>query len=237
MTRLSWSPRTDLETGVDHGVVYLVDDTVAWNGITSIEESPSNSSTESYYFDGVKTIDRVISEDFVAHINAYLSPEELDEYRYSFGFSYRTNHDDGHKIHLLYNVRMLPSSKGWTSSSQIADPSDFAWDLYTSPESADHLKPFSHLVIDVDSANPDSIAAIENLLYGTDDEDPIFPSVQEVIDLFEENSVLFIVDHGDGTWTAAGPDDMVYMLDDTTFAISSPTVDYIDEDTYTVRNY
>lgn len=237
MTRIEWAPLRDFETGVDRGVVYISDGAVPWNGITNIEEDPGESTTSSYYFDGVKTLDQVSGEDFTAHISAYICPEELDDYRGLFGFVYRTIHGDGHKIHLLYNVRMVDTTQAWTTDGDKVNLSDFTWDLYTTPVATPSLKPFAHLIIDVDPAHPDNISAIEDLLYGTDSTDPTLPSPEEVIDLFEENAILTVVDHGDGTWTATGPDEMVHMIDGTTFEIVSPTVAYSNPDTYNVSNY
>jgi hypothetical protein len=115
--------------------------------------------------------------------------------------------------------------------------SDFAWDLYTVPVPTTGLKPFSHLVIDVAPAHPDNITALEDLLYGTVSTDPSLPPPEDIIALFEENAIMTVIDHGDGTWTATGPDDMVHMIDSTTFEVVSPTVFYTDPVTYNVSSY
>jgi hypothetical protein len=55
MTVLAWDQTGDrvYQTGIDHGVLYLHDGTVAvWNGLTDIEES-ENAELKSFYLDGV----------------------------------------------------------------------------------------------------------------------------------------------------------------------------------------
>ena len=55
MATLTWDQTGErlYETGVDHGVLYLPDDKgeyasgVAWNGLTTVTESPSRSSCQS----------------------------------------------------------------------------------------------------------------------------------------------------------------------------------------------
>jgi hypothetical protein len=78
--------------------------------------------------------------------------------------------------------------------------------------------------------------ALEDVLYGTDDESPRLPSPEEVFEIFEENAILRIIDNGDGTWTAIGPDSAIEMLDSETFEITWPSAVYIDADTYTISS-
>ncbi len=55
MAVLVWDEIGDrtYQTGVDHGVLYLQDGTVAvWNGLTDVEESPSGE-LKSFYLDGI----------------------------------------------------------------------------------------------------------------------------------------------------------------------------------------
>lgn len=237
MAKLIWTPLQNFEAGVDRGVVYLPTGAVPWNGLTDVEEDPSEATTESYYFDGIKSLDVVNGEAFAAHLTAYFAPEELDDYNDTFGLTYRTIRGDANKIHLLYNVTMVPSSRGWTVADGRVNPSSFAWDLYTTPVTTPTLAPFGHLIIDTTEIHQDNLVWIDETLYGSVSENPRLPDPDEIIDFFDANAILSIVDHGDGTWTATGPDDMVHMLDATTFEIISPTVIYIDPNTYNVRSY
>jgi hypothetical protein len=152
--------------------------------------------------------------------------------RTHFGLSYRVQTDHGYKIHLVYNALATPSQGNYV----YASASSFSWDLTTrGAKSAEGIY-VSHLVIDSEEAYPWTIEALENTLYGTDELPPRLPSPDEVLDIFEENSILRIIDHGDGTWTAIGPDDVVSMIDATTFQINYETAVYIDANTYTVHS-
>ena len=64
MSKLVWDAVGEhfYETGVDHGVLYLYNQTskaydngVAWNGLTSVQESPSGAESNAQYgLDGLK---------------------------------------------------------------------------------------------------------------------------------------------------------------------------------------
>lgn len=64
------------------------------------------------------------------------------------------------------------------------------------------------------------------------------PSLPPLVDLmnFVQSWVLIdVVDNGDGTWSATGPDQVVQMLDSTTFQIETPQAVYLDNDTYELQ--
>jgi len=94
----------------------------------------------------------------------------------------------------------------------------------------------SHFVIDTSVAYPAAVADLETILYGTETSDARLPDPFELFDFFESHSILLIVDHGDGTWTATGPDDVITMLDPTTFQISWPSAVYVDDVSYTLTS-
>lgn len=60
------------------------------------------------------------------------------------------------------------------------------------------------------------------------------PSMAELLEMIANWTLIEVTDNGDGTWTATGPDDLIKMLDATTFQISSPAATFIDEDTYQI---
>jgi len=59
---------------------------------------------------------------------------------------------------------------------------------------------------------------------------PILPSFQKLLKFIE----FRITDNGDGTWTIVCPDDLVVMLDSTTFQISDVNATYLDTNTYEI---
>ncbi len=69
MAQLVWDElgQRYYETGVDHGVLYLPNnqgayiDGVAWNGLTSISESPSGAEPNAQYADNIKYLNSLFS--------------------------------------------------------------------------------------------------------------------------------------------------------------------------------
>ena len=257
MTKLNWDAIGDrlYEVGVDRGVLYPSQGPgVAWNGLISITQSPQSDDTTSRYVDGQAYSARKLREGFAATLQAITYPEELltfdgvmdiltSQRRRSFGLSYRTRIGDdihgverGYNIHLVYNALASPSEREFQTLNDEANTTPFSWSLSTLPERILGSMIGSHFVIDTSKAYPHAVEALEAILYGSESNDPQLPSVQELLELFENSSILKITDHGDGTWSAEGPDDVVYFIDDTTFVIDWPSAIYIDDVSYTVHS-
>lgn len=62
------------------------------------------------------------------------------------------------------------------------------------------------------------------------------PGMLEVVAMFENASLLKITDHGDGSWTAEGPDEAIQMLSPTEFEITWPSAVYLSSDTYRISS-
>lgn len=60
------------------------------------------------------------------------------------------------------------------------------------------------------------------------------PPLSDLVSLLNTWVMIDIVDNGDGTWTANGPNDFIRMLDSTTFQISGASAIFTDEDTYEI---
>lgn len=260
MPKLSWSNIGDrfYETGIDRGVMYPVSGPgVAWNGLIAVREQAMGGESRPYYQDGVKRINNASSEEFGAIIEAYTYPDEFAECdgttsfgrglsvdnqpRKSFGFSYRTrigndldSTDHGYKIHLVYNALVAPTDREYSSISDSTDVANFSWPITTTPIDIHGKKASAHLVIDSTKCDPYLLESVEELLYGTGSAQPTLPSPQQIISLFENWVTVQVVDHGDGTWTASGPDPVVRFTSDTEFIISWHTANPIDAISYTV---
>jgi hypothetical protein len=136
----------------------------------------------------------------------------------------------------VYNVVVSPSVYIY----QQTDSESYSWDFTSLPVEI----PLSwygavrtaHLIIDADVAYIETLAALEDVLYGTDEEDPRLPFPEEVFQIFEDHSILIVTDNGDGTFTVTGPDSAIIMLDPDTFQITWPSAVYIDADTYTIHS-
>lgn len=214
MAKLVWDKSGEhlFETGVDHGVLYpqAADGSypkgVAWNGLTSVSESPSGAEATALWADNIKYLNLYSAEEFGATIEAYTYPDEFAELdgsaeiapgamigqqnRKAFGLSYRTvlgndiqGNDYGYKLHLIYGAQASPSEKSYETINDSPDAITFSWELNTTPTNVTGHKPTASLVIDSTKCDATKLAALEEILYGTDNEDPRMPLPDEVATL------------------------------------------------------
>jgi hypothetical protein len=240
--RMSWDDADrSYSQGVSNGVLYPENSPgVSWSGLISVKEK-GDDAPSSQYVDGQKYRDKLVPSVFAGTISAFTYPDQFEPYngvvagltaqhKSSFGFSYRTNSE----IHLVYNAMTSPSSDKYASISESASPNAFSWDFMTLPVDIPTGKASSHIVVTLEYADPDAISALEDILYGDDDNEPSLPTPETVYELFESFTTLTITDNGDGTWTAVGPDSAITMLDSVTFQIDWPSALFIDADSYQI---
>lgn len=244
MTRINWgqAPRP-YDAGLDRGVLYSDGLGVPWNGLISVEETDPGELDATHYFEGRLLVVVEDLSDFAATIEAYTYPNEFEDYTgfglqdpyKRFGLSYRTGNSEGDKLHLVYNALSKPSNRTWKTLTQSSEPTTFSWDISTSAIPIPGARPASHLVVDT-SSFPNVIETIGEWLYGTDTSDPRLPTPAELIDLFETETMLKVVYHGDGTWTATGPDSMIQVLGDGSYHIQSPSAFPLDNGAFVVSS-
>lgn len=210
---------------------------MAWNGLVSVDEKDTGSLDITQYFDGQRSVIMQESGEFEASISAFTYPDDISEtvWYKRFGFSYRTQHADAYRIHLVYNALVKPTSRAWSSINSSPGPTLFSWDMFTSPVLIPGARPAAHLILD-SLAVPEVTEALESRFYGTDATEPEMPSPSEIIDIYEAVTTLKIVYNSDGSWTVDGPDGVVIPFPDGTFQISSPSAAFLDEDTFTVHS-
>lgn len=202
MAKLVWDQVGEklYETGTDHGVVYPQDASgayshgYAWNGLTSVSESPSGAEPTDLWADNVKYLSIRSAEEFGATIEAYTYPDEFavldgsaeiadgvmigQQTRKAFGFCYRTRigndiqfEEHGYKLHLLYGCSVSPSEKAYQTINDSPEAITFSWEMTTTPVAVKGYKPTASLVIDstkFTGDKADKLTALENVLYGTD---------------------------------------------------------------------
>ena len=200
MARLVWDQTGErlYETGVDRGVLYLLDNLgaysngVAWNGLTGVTESPSGAEATDLYADNIKYLTMRSTETFGATVEAYTYPDEFAECdgsasladgvmigqqsRKTFGLCYRTvvgndvnGNDHGYKLHLIYGATASPSEKAYATINDSPEAITFSWELSTTPVNVTGFKPTASITIDSTKADPDCLAALEAVLYGGDE--------------------------------------------------------------------
>lgn len=211
------------ETGVRQGVLYVqaangtYPEGVAWNGLTGVTESPSGAEANAQYADDIKYLNLYSKEEFGATVEAFTYPEEFAECdgsaepetgvyigqqnRKSFGFSYRTvlgndtaGEEYGYKLHLIYGCKASPSEKSYSTINDSPEAITFSWEVTTTPVNVKNHKPTATLTIDSTMVDPDKLASLEAILYGTDGEGGAqgttasLPLPDAVIAMFAEDS-------------------------------------------------
>jgi hypothetical protein len=214
MTQLTWDNVGDrrYETGVDHGVLYQIDETgayvdgVPWNGLTTVTESPSGAESNKQYADNIVYVNLLSAEEFGGTIEAFTYPDEFGQNdgseelapgvlvgqqgRRPFGLAYRTlmgndidGQDHGYKLHLVYGATASPSEKAYATVNDSPEAAALSWEFSTTPISVTDRKPTSLLTIDSTMTDPDVLEQLEDILFGTEADDARLPSPDEVIAL------------------------------------------------------
>lgn len=258
MTRVSWSDTSDrkFETGISNGVLYLPTGGIAWNGLQSFEEEQGDE-IQSFYIDGRKYLDLPNPGDFAGTLMVYTYPKEFGPYigdveikpglfvdnqpLQSFDISYQTivgdsvvGIDRGRKIHLLYNLTAIEDATQYNSMSNQITPNNLSWKIQGVPEWVSGYRPTAHAVVDTSRSNPYFIEELTDILYGTASTNPRLPPLQELVTLADNWSLITITDHGDGTWSATGPEEYFTINADGTFEIRNVEGTILDADSYSI---
>lgn len=242
MTRVAWNTfgSRGYEVGVDRGVLYPErGHGVAWNGLVSVRENPGTPIHTVRYFDGEKYHNAEVADSFAGTITAITYPPDLDGD--IFGLCYRTlsptdENPDGYKLHLVYNVTVEPRERAYISLGGDIEVEPFSWSFITEPLQFLGLRPTAHIIVDATKAYSWVVEAFENIVYGDAFDEPRLPTPDEVLELFESGSILRVTDHGDGTWTATGPDEAIQMVNDHVFQITWPSAVIIDHVSWTISS-
>ena len=97
--------------------------------------------------------------------------------------------DFGYKLHLVYGATAQPSEKGYETINESPEAITFSWEFTTTPvEINDELKPSASLVIDSTKVDAAKLKALEDVLYGTEENEPRLPLPSEVIQLLTETA-------------------------------------------------
>ena len=227
MAKLVWDAIGEhkYETGVDHVALYKPNAQkkyvggVAWNGVSSISESPSGADSNPIYADNIKYLDLRSAEEFGATIECYTYPPEFAECngeaivtngvvigqqtRKTFGLAYRSivgndlqGNDYAYKLHLIYGATASPSEKQYSTVNDSPEAGTFSFELTTTPVAVQGYKNTASLTIDTSLfTDKTKITALENKLFGTEQDEPELPTPAEVFDLLGMQ-----YDEQTGTW-------------------------------------
>lgn len=200
------------ETGVKKGVLYpqgaggTYPKGVAWNGLTAVTESPSGAEATALYADDIKYLNLLSNEEFGATIEAYTYPDEFaacdgsaelaggvmigQQKRSPFGLSYVTTlgndtegNDHGYKLHIIYGAMAAPSEKAYATINDSPEAITFSWEVTTTPVAVNGFKPTASITIDSTKADAAKLKELEDILYGSADEEARLPLPDEIATL------------------------------------------------------
>ena len=217
MSKLVWDQegQKQYELGVSKGVIYKYNSTSkkwigeAWNGLTSVSESPDGGDENELWADNIKYGSLRGTEKFGGSIEAYTYPDSFEgcdgmgvpragmtlgqQKREKFCLSYRTeigndlDPEAGYRLHLVYMASCSPSERSYETVNDSPDAITFSWDFDTVPVNVTKVegyKPTSHIVFDstkfTTSADKELLKALEDKLYGTDAGDGVSASDPEM---------------------------------------------------------
>lgn len=202
MAKIKWDEagKHFYETGVSKGVLYVMSDTpgtyekgVAWNGLSSVSESPTGAEVSAIYADNIKYLNLMSREEFEGSIEAYTYPDEFmacdgsaspenakgfvvgQQDRKTFAFCYQTkvgndlDPEAGYKIHIIYGALASPSERSYETVNDSPEAMTFSWDITTTPVAVTGFKPTAHVELDSTKIDKTKLEKIEAKLYGTDE--------------------------------------------------------------------
>lgn len=190
------------ETGVDHCVLFVKSSTgegyeagVAWNGITTITESPEGAEESAIYADNIKYLSLRSVENFNATVEAYTYPDEFEvcdgsasisagvkigqQARRAFALCYRTkkgsdaNPDLGFIYHIIYGASAAPAERAHETVNDSPAAMTMSWSLTTVPVEVEGFKPTAHVEIDSTKFTGEKatkLQAVLDKLYGSETE-------------------------------------------------------------------
>ena len=219
MSKLVWDATGEhiYETGLRMGVLYPLNASgaytpgVAWNGLTSVSESPSGAEANPIYADDIEYANLFSREEFGATIEAYTYPDEWAECdgsanlapgvvigqqnRKTFGLCYRTvvgneveGEEFGYKLHIIYGAKASPSERQYQTIGDSPEAISFSWEISTIPVNVNGHKPVSTVTLDSTKVDQTKLAQLEAILYGGDNVDPRLPLPDEIATIFASGS-------------------------------------------------
>ena len=211
MSKLVWDQTSEktYETGIEQVALYkqvggAYPTGVAWNGVTALNLTPSGAEPTPLYANNRKYVTMMSNEELGGTIEAYTYPEEWEECdgsaeaaegvyigqqdRATFGLSAKTligndteGTKHGYKLHLVYGCLASPAEETHSTVNDSPEAVTFSWEFSTTPVEVEGFKPTSYIVIDSTKVAKEKLAALEAILYGSDDVEPSLPLPSDVL--------------------------------------------------------
>ena len=184
MSKLTWDNEGErlFETGVSEVALYPFQTNgytkgVAWNGVSSITDSPGGAESNKIY------------------AGVYAGQQN----RKKFGLAYKTilgndteSNDHGYKLHLTWGCLASPSEKQNSSVNESPEPLAMSWEYSATPVKVTaavkgkKLKATATMTFDSTKVDATKLQKLEGILYGTDDSgstEPRLPMPDEIISM------------------------------------------------------
>ena len=184
---------------------------IAWNGLTAVTENHTGGEPNAFWADNAKYLNLLSLEELELTIEAYSYPREFkpclgraelapgveisQQKRQGFAFSYRSlvgNAVDGnnwsYKLHLIYGCKASPTERQYSTINESPEPVTLSWEVSTLPVRIEGYKPTSEFVFDGPTYKKNGLMnvmrAIENVLYGDNENDPRIPTLDEIREIY-----------------------------------------------------
>lgn len=228
MSKIKWDliGERKYKTGVDHGVLYPQKNGqypkgIAWNGLTSVNKSPSGAEDNKLYADNMQYLNMKSAEVLSLTIECYYYPDEWAECngetsfsegvyigqqrRNTFGFSYRTKigndtegDDYGFELNLVYGCSSTPSEQSSQTINDSPEAATFSYEVSTTPINVSGVgpdgkpyKPTACITIDSTKIERAKLVALEEILYGTD---PVYSKSEVSSDFVDGTTYYEMID-------------------------------------------
>lgn len=220
---LTWDATGEryFEMGVSKGVLFVMGsegtygEGVAWNGLSTVTESPEGAEPTDIWADNIKYATLRSTETFGGTIEAYTYPDEFNacngeatlvegatigqQSRATFGLCYRTEIGSdtasdgtaGYKLHFLYGLTASPSEKAYASINDSPEAIAFSWEVSSTPvavTSIANAKPTSTVVVDSRTADSTKLRELEKMVYGDTATTSKLPTPDEIYTLLNEGT-------------------------------------------------
>lgn len=221
--KLTWDATGEryFEMGVSKGVLFVMGSAgtygegVAWNGLSTVTESPEGAEPTDIWADNIKYATLRSTETFSGTIEAYTYPDEFNacngeatlvegatigqQSRATFGLCYRTEIGSdtasdgtaGYKLHFLYGLTASPSEKAYASINDSPEAIAFSWEVSSTPVTVTSIsgaKPTSTVVVDSRTADSTKLRELEKMVYGDTATTSKLPTPDEIYTLLHEDT-------------------------------------------------
>ena len=210
MSKLVWDQTAEkrYETGIEQVALYkqvsgAYPAGVAWNGITALNLTPSGAEPTPLYANNRKYLTLMSVEELGGTIEAYTYPEEWEECdgsadavagvyigqqpRATFGLVGKTligndteGTKHGYKLHLVYGCQASPAEESHATVNDSPEAVTFSWEFTATPVDVTGHKPTAIITIDSTKVDETKLAALEAILYGSEDQEARLPLPDEI---------------------------------------------------------